>query len=89
MVSTPEALITTFLAMRGQSPVEIRRMAFSWKSVFSLTTSNQLSEYRVVSVTRDGDIHNHTFGYDPSGGSVSQFSGLKRYSNGQWFDAMP
>ncbi len=43
--------------------------------------------YRVVAISSDGTTNTYVYAYDPIGFSVLERSGLKRFSNGAWFDA--
>ncbi len=88
MSSKAEEQIAAHLAARGQTLQEIRRLVFSPKLLFGRGVSNIASAYRATAVSADGTVNTYTLAYDPLGGSVGQRSGLKRYQNGQWVDAI-
>ncbi|MDB5439120.1 MAG: hypothetical protein JWM33_1547 [Caulobacteraceae bacterium] len=88
MSADAEAAITAYLNSKGQRPLVIRRLWFSWKVIFGRGLSNMATGYRVTATSDDGATNTYVYACDPIGFSVFERSGLKRFSNGVWFDAI-
>lgn len=65
-----------------------RRIFFAWKLIFGRGLSNIAELYRVESIAADGSVRKRDFAFDPLGGAALANSGLKRFANGVWFDAI-
>jgi hypothetical protein len=74
----------------GRHGLEVQTVTpryFDWRLFFQSGLSGTARAYRVVANTTFGDRVTRLYAYDANGEMIFENKGLKRWSNGVWFDA--